>query len=172
MQGTNIYFCVGLKNVLNRSWFRRNLLFISSILEIKAEALPNVWSRCAYQTTLRHIREYSTIFTAGRSWHIRPGPHWTEKTETKKRNSDVCDKSAAILQHLRNISETRLCFLQLPVPLPVGKDQNVSVLLKVPLTAGWSQCSADLQQCAEDMDLTIGMWSTEEMCKINFFSYT
>jgi hypothetical protein len=73
------------------------------------------------------------------------------------------------LQHLRDISGARLFFLQLQVPLPVGKDQNVSVLLKVALPAGWSQCSADLQQCAEDMDLTTGMWSTEKMCKIDFF---
>jgi hypothetical protein len=82
-----------------------------------------------------------------------------------------CNKPAAILQHLRNISGTRLCFLQLSVPLPVGKDQDVSVLLKVSLPAGWSQRSADIQQSAEDMDLTTGKWNTEETCKIFFFVY-
>ena len=61
----------------------------------------------------------------------------TELTKQKQNsNSGFCDKSTAILRHLRNISGTRLCFLQLSVPLPVGKDQNVSVLLKVSLPAG------------------------------------
>ena len=42
-------------------------------------------------------------------------------------------------------------------PVAVGRDQNVSVLLKVSLPAGWSHCSEDLQQCVGDMDLTTDM---------------
>jgi hypothetical protein len=43
----------------------------------------------------------------------------------------LCDISTKIWQHLWNISATCLCFLQLYwVPLPVGKDQKLSVLLK------------------------------------------
>jgi hypothetical protein len=72
------------------------------------------------------------------------------------------------LQQFCNIYET---FLQLSVLLTVGKDQNVYVLLKVSLRAGWSQCSEEIQQCAEDMDLRTGIWSTEGICKIFFFVY-
>ena len=100
------------------------------------------------------------------------GRVYTELTKQKQNSNPVfCDKSAAILQNLRNISGTRLCFLQLSVQLPVGEDQNVSVLLKVSLPAGWSQRIADFQQCAEDMDLTTGKWNTEETCKIFSFLY-
>ena len=62
-------------------------------------------------------------------------------------------------------------FLQLSAPLPVGKDRNVSVLLKVSIPTVWSQCSADIQQSAGDVDLTTRKWRMEELCKI-FFSYT
>jgi len=54
--------------------------------------------------------------------------------------------------------------------LPVGKDQNVSVLLKVSLPAGWSLCSADIQQCGWDANLTTRTWWTEEMRKIICFN--
>jgi hypothetical protein len=90
------------------------------------------------------------------------GRVYTKLTKEKQNsNSLFYDKSAAILQNLRNISGTRSCFLQLSIPLPVGKDQNVSVLLQVSLPAGWSQRTADIQQCAEDMGLTTGKWNTK-----------
>jgi hypothetical protein len=96
--------------------------------------------------------------------------HTELKKQKRKRNSEFFNKSAAILQNLRNISGTHLCFLQLSIPLSVGKVQTVSVLLKVSIPAGWSHSTADIQQCAEDMGLITGMWSTEEIYKI-FFSY-
>jgi len=73
-----------------------------------------------------------------------------------------CDKSAAILQPLRKHFWNSLLFLQLSAPLPVGKDKNVCVLMKVSLPAGWSQCSADIQRFGGDMDLTAWKWRTEE----------
>ena len=60
----------------------------------------------------------------------------------------------------------------IPVMLPVGKDQKVSVMLKVSLPADWSKRSVDLSQCAEEIGLTAWKWSTGETCKFMFFVYS
>jgi hypothetical protein len=46
------------------------------------------------------------------------------------------------------------CLLLYRVPSPIGKDQKVYVLLQVPVTADWSQRSADLSQFAQDLNFT------------------
>jgi len=47
-----------------------------------------------------------------------------------------------------------------------------SVLLQVSLAADRSQRSADILQCAEDVDKTAPKWSMEETCKFVFVVYS
>jgi len=65
----------------------------------------------------------------------------------------ICSNFATFTKYFWN----SLVFSVTFSPVAVGRDQNVSVLLKVSLPAGWSQFSEDLQQCVGDMDLTTGM---------------
>jgi hypothetical protein len=46
--------------------------------------------------------------------------------------------------------------------------QNGLVLLQVSLAVDRSQRSADISQCAEDMDKTARKWGTEETCELLF----
>ena len=104
---------------------------------------------------------------------VSPAPAQNWQYRKQNRNSSFCNKSAKILQHVWNISATCSCSLQLyRDQWPVGKDQKVSLLLQVSLTANCPQSSADLSQFAEVMDLTTWKWSTDNTCKLVFFVYS